>query len=468
MMSRLFGCGVFALALTVHAEQRPNILLVYLDDFGWKDTGYMGSDFYETPNIDRLAKGGMIFTDAYSTSANCAPARACLLSGQYTPRHQIYNVGTRPRGDVKHRRLEHITGTNKLSLDVLTWAEALQESGYRTGMFGKWHLGLNPKDQGFDIAVEHNKIPGMRGHIGRNGEYLADVLTEKTLNFISQPKGKPWCAYLSHYAVHVPLQAKKKLIKKYEAKKPGVLHQHAIMASMIESVDEGVGRLVTKLEQTGQRENTVIFFFSDNGGYGPATDMAPLFGYKGNYFEGGIRVPFFVNWPGRIQGGQQSAEPIIGVDLYPTFLELAEAKRPNQALDGVSLVSLFSGRQKSIGPRPLYWHFPAYLQSYDVYEEQRDPLFRTRPCSIIRLGDWKLHEYFEDGSLILYNLRNDISEQNDLANARPQLVKKLHAMLKSWRKEIGAAVPKAPNPKFDSQAEAKAIHAAKLKLRPAR
>ena len=240
------------------------------------------------------------------------------------------------------------------------------------------------------------------------------------------------------------------------------------MAAMIESVDEGVGRLVAKLEETGQRENTVIFFFSDNGGYGPATDMAPLHGYKGNYFEGGIRVPFFVNWPGKIQGDQKSVEPIIGVDLYPTFLELAGATRPEQPLDGVSLVSLFRGRKKTLGPRPLYWHFPAYLQSYDVYEEQRDPLFRTRPCSVIRLGHWKLHEYFEDGALMLYNLRDDIGEQKDLAQERPQLVKKLHDMLRSWRKETGAIVPTAKNPQFDPQAEAKAIHAARLKLRPAK
>ena len=466
MIKRLLWCSFFALGLSAQAEQRPNILFVYLDDFGWKDTGYMGSDFYETPNIDRLAKQGMIFTDAYSNSANCAPARACLLSGQYTPRHQIYNVGTRPRGDARHRRLEHVTGTNKLRLDIVTWAEALQKAGYRTGMFGKWHLGAPPIEQGFDVAVEHNKIPGMRGHIGRNGEYLADVLTEKTLEFISNSKGKPWCAYLSHYAVHVPLQAKRDIIKKYEAKKPGRLHQHAVMAAMIESVDEGVGRLVAKLEETGQRDNTIIFFFSDNGGYGPATDMAPLHGYKGNYFEGGIRVPFFVNWPGKIQGGQKSAEPIIGVDLYPTFLELAGGDRPGQPLDGVSLVSLFRGRKESLGRRPLYWHFPAYLQSYDVYEEQRDPLFRTRPCSVIRLGDWKLHEYFEDGALMLYNLRDDIGEQKDLAKERPQLVKKLHGMLQSWRKETGAIVPKAPNPRFDPKAEAKAIHAARLKLRP--
>ena len=239
MIKRLLWCSFFALGLSAQAEQRPNILFVYLDDFGWKDTGYMGSDFYETPNIDRLAKQGMIFTDAYSTSANCAPARACLLSGQYTPRHQIYNVGTRPRGDARHRRLEHVTGTNKLRLDIVTWAEALQKAGYRTGMFGKWHLGAPPIEQGFDVAVEHNKIPGMRGHMGRNGEYLADVLTEKTLEFISSSKGKPWCAYLSHYAVHVPLQAKRDIIKKYEAKKPGRLHQHAVMAARIESVDEG-------------------------------------------------------------------------------------------------------------------------------------------------------------------------------------------------------------------------------------
>ena len=466
MTKRIFWCVYFVLGLTAQADQPPNILFLYLDDFGWKDTSYMGSDFYETPNIDRLANHGMIFTDAYSTSANCAPARACLLSGQYTPRHQIYNVGTRPRGNEKHRRLEHIAGTNKLGLNIITWAECLKQAGYRTGMFGKWHLGPSPKAQGFDVAAEHNKIPGMRGHKGKNGEYLTDLLTERTLDFIGEKSNKPWCAYLSHYAVHTPIQAKNKIILKYQKKGGGELHRDPVMAAMIQSVDEGVGRLVSKLKKSGQRNNTVILFYSDNGGYGPATDMAPLYGYKGNYFEGGIRVPFFVNWPNKIKGGQKTDEPIIGVDIFPTLLDLSGVNRPDQTLDGVSLKPFLLGQVQTVGPRPLFWHFPCYLQSYDVYEEQRDPLFRTRPCSVIRFGEWKLHEYFEDGALQLYNLKEDIAEQKDLAKERPAMVSRLHKMLKDWRRDTNAIVPKALNPKFDKEAEAQAIHAARLKLRP--
>jgi arylsulfatase A-like enzyme len=207
----------------------------------------------------------------------------------------------------------------------------------------------------------------------------------------------------------------------------------------------------------------VIFFFSDNGGYGPATDMAPLWGYKGNYYEGGIRVPFFVNWPGVVKPGQSTAEPIIGVDIYPTFLELAKAKRPNQPLDGRSILPVIKGQAKSVGPRPLYWHFPAYLQAYKVIDEQRDPLFRTRPCSAVRLGDWKLHEYFEDGALELYNLKDDIGERQNLAKANPSKVKELHNLLAAWRKEIAAPVPTKANPDFDAAAEANAIRKALAK-----
>ncbi|RTZ64003.1 MAG: aryl-sulfate sulfohydrolase [Verrucomicrobia bacterium] len=460
MRKRLLTITVLALGLTAQADQRPNILFIFLDDFGWRDTAYMGSDFYETPNIDRLAKGGMVFTDAYSCSANCAPARACLLSGQYTPRHEIFNVGTKPRGLAKHRRLEHIAGTKTLRPDIVTWAESLQQAGYRTGMFGKWHLGTTPGEQGFDVEEEHTKLPGFRGHFGPNGQYLADVLTDRTIKFIEGSKGKPWCAYLAHYAVHTPIQAKRKIITKYEAKRPGKLHQHATMAAMIQSVDEGVGKIIAKLDQLGQRDNTVIFFFSDNGGYGPATDMAPLWGYKGNYYEGGIRVPFFVNWPGTVKAGQSTAEPIIGVDIYPTFLDLAKAKRPDQPMDGRSILPVIKGRAESVGPRPLFWHFPAYLQAYKVIGEQRDPLFRTRPCSAVRLGDWKLHEYFEDGALELYNLKDDIGERRNLAKVNPAKAKELHKLLVGWRKETGAPVPTKPNPDFDAAAEAAAIRKA--------
>lgn len=442
-------------ASSAAAKDRPNILFLYLDDFGWRDTGYMGSDFYETPHLDRLAAGGLVFTDAYSCAANCAPARACLLSGQYSPRHRIFNVGTKPRGNTKHRRLAHVEGTSVLRPEIITWAEQLQAAGYRTGMFGKWHLGTSPREQGFDVAVDHRKLPGFRGHRGPNGQYLADVLTDKTIEFIETSKGKPWCAYLAHFAVHTPLQPKPELLPKYQRKKPGKLHQHAVMATMIQAVDDGVGRLLEALTRLKQRDNTIILFYSDNGGYGPATDMDPLWGYKGTYYEGGIRVPFFVHWPGVVSPGK-SAEPIIGVDLYPTLLELAGAARPkDQPLDGRSLVSLFRGTVKTLGERPLFWHFPAYLQSYRVIDEQRDPLFRTRPCSIIRVGDFKLHEYFEDGGLELYNLRDDIRERKNLAEKMPEKRAALHATLKAWREKVGAPVP-TKNRLFDAAAEQRA------------
>ena len=455
-MQRL-SIAFLLLCPTVAAAEQPNILFIYLDDFGWRDTGFMGSDFYETPNLDALAKEGMVFTDAYSCAANCAPARACLLSGQYTPRHEIFNVGTGARGDAKHRRLKHIVGTTTLRSEIVTWAEALQKAGYKTGMFGKWHLGTSPKEQGFDVEVQHNRLKGFRGHLGPDGKYLADELTNHTIEFIRENKEQPWCVYLAHFAVHTPLQPKKDLLPKYEQKKPGQLHNHVVMATMIQAVDDGVGRLIAALDELELRDQTAIFFFSDNGGYGPATDMDPLWGYKGNYYEGGIRVPFVVNWPGVVKPGQASQEPIIGVDLYPTFVEIAGAKLPAQPQDGRSLLPLLNGEAKTFGERPLYWHFPAYLQSYSVTGEQRDPLFRTRPCSVIRVGDYKLHEYFEDGALELYNLREDIREQTNLAEAMPEKTKELHNLLKAWRKELSAPLPTERNPKFDAEAEAAAI-----------
>jgi arylsulfatase A-like enzyme len=432
--------AVLLAAQITAAAQTPNILFVYLDDFGWRDTSYMGSDFYETPHIDALAKQGLVFTDAYSCAANCAPARACLLSGQYTPRHKIFNVGTKPRGKAKDRKLKHIPGTAVLRPDIVTWAESLQAAGYRTGMFGKWHLGTSPAQQGFDVSVNHKALPGFKGHNGPNGTYLADVLTDKTISFIESSKDKPWCAYLAHFAVHTPLHPKRELLDKYRQKKPGKLHKHIKMATMIQAVDDGVGKLVDRLRALKLLEKTVIIFYSDNGGYGPATDMDPLWGYKGNYYEGGIRVPFFIKWPGVVQAGK-SSEPIIGVDIYPTLLSIAGAKQPEQILDGVNLVPLFQGKVKDLGERPLFWHFPAYLQSYKVTHEQRDPIFRTRPCSVIRKGRYKLHEYFEDGALELYDLTDDIRERKNLAEKMPDKRNELHGLMKAWRKNIDAPVP---------------------------
>ena len=440
---------------------RPNILFIFLDDFGWRDSGFMGSDFYETPHLDKLAREGMIFTDAYAGAANCAPSRACLLSGQYSPRHRIFNVGTRPRGNAKHRRLLHIPGTSTLAPETVTWAERLQAAGYKTGMFGKWHLGTSPQEQGFDVAVDHRKLPGFKGHIGPNETYLASVLTDYTIDFIRDQKDNPWCAYLAHFSVHTPLQAKTDLLPKYEAKKPGKLHNHVVMATMIQAVDDGVDRILAEIESLNLRRNTVIIFTSDNGGYGPATDMDPLWGYKGNYYEGGIREPFFINWPGVIKEGTKTSVPVHNIDLYPTLCEIAGTSLPTgQARDGVSLIPLLKGETDNLGTRALFWHFPAYLESYTVYREQRDPIFRTRPCSIIRYGDWKLHQYFEDGALELYNLRDDIGERNDLSESNPEKTQELLTRLESWRSEINAPIPSEANPDFDEQAETTAIETA--------
>tara|TARA_R110002096_G_scaffold16106_40_gene55287 strand:- start:1624 stop:3069 length:1446 start_codon:yes stop_codon:yes gene_type:complete len=454
-----------------NAAERPNILFIFLDDFGWKDTSYAGSDFYETPNLDRLASEGMVFTNAYSAAANCAPARASLLSGQYTPRHQIFNVGTKPRGQSAHRRLEHIAGTSTLDPGIKTWAHQLQAAGYKTATMGKWHLSDDPLPYGFDSNVggthsggppkgyypPHGNAPNLQD--APKDEWVTDTIAGKANAFIKENQDESWMLYLTLFSVHTPIQAKKDLLGKYEAKEPGQLHQNTKMATMIQGVDDAIGNIVTNLETLGLTEKTAILFFSDNGGYGPATDMDPLKGYKGTYYEGGIRVPFFVKWPGVVEPGQTNETPIIGVDLYPTLCEMAGATMPeNQPADGKSLVSVFKGAE--LPERALYWHFPAYLQSYAATGEQRDLLFRSRPCSIIRRGDFKLHQYFEDGALELYNLREDLSESTNLAIQQPERTQELLKELQAWQSSISAPIPTAPNPEFSSEAEAAAIEKA--------
>ncbi|MCA9212575.1 MAG: sulfatase [Planctomycetales bacterium] len=460
----------FTAAGLANDEQRPrpNILFIYLDDFGWKDTGFMGSDFFETPNLDRLASQGMVFTDAYSCAANCAPARACLLSGQYTPRHKIFNVGTGPRGKAKFRRLKHVPGVSVLDTNIKTWAQSAQQAGYTTASVGKWHLSNDPRPYGFDVNVggthsgspprgyypPHN-VPGL--HDAPEDEYLTDRLSNEAINFIESNAKKPWLLYLTHFAVHTPLNAKRELVEKYAAKEKGKLHNHVAMATMIQAVDDGVGDIIATIERLSLADNTIVIFYSDNGGYGGATDMAPLRGYKGTYYEGGIRVPFFVKWPGAVTEGTTSAEPITGVDLFPTLCEMMSTPLPEgQICDGRSLVPILCGDVKSFD-RAIYWHFPAYLQAGGNWKsEARDPLFRTRPCSIIREGDWKLHHYYEDDGVELYNLRTDIGETTNLAVIEPEKTNGLLTKLRAWRVATKAAEPTELNPKFDAVAEEQA------------
>jgi arylsulfatase A-like enzyme len=449
---------------------KPNIVFIYVDDLGWKDPSFMGSDFFETPNLDKLANQGMVFTNAYSCAANCAPARASLLSGQYSPRHHIYNVGTKPRGDTKHRRLLHIPGTDTLDPKTQTWSQQLQAAGYKTATIGKWHLSDDPRSFGFDVNIggthaggpprgyypPHGNVPGLKN--APDSEYVTDRLANEAIKFIRQNKENTWAVYLTHFAVHTPLNPKKELLEKYRNKPRGKLHSNVPMATMIQAVDDGVGAIMKTLDELGIRENTVIVFSSDNGGYGPATDMHPLKGYKGTYYEGGIRVPLFVTWPTQIAAGSICDEPVIAVDIYPTFCAMADiAPGNNQTLDGINLLPLLTGKTDKLPTRSLHWFFPAYLQSYGVFDEQRDPLFRSRPCSIIRNGDWKLHFYFEDNAVELYNLNQDIGETTNLAQSNPEMKEKLLTALQQWHRDTQAQIPDQPNPEFDAQAEKWAI-----------
>ncbi len=445
---------------TAAAGRPPNVILFYIDDLGWKDVGFMGSTYYETPHIDRLAGDGMVFTAAYSNGPNCAPSRASLMSGQYTPRHGVFTVGNPARGDDRFRKLIPIANRTVLPDDSVTLAEAMRSAGYVTATMGKWHLGPDPATQGFDVNIAGGSwgSPGRRGYHSpydyprckqtEPGEYLTDRLTSEAIRFIEQHEDEPFFLYLTHYAVHTPIQAKADLTAKYEAKPKTSAHFNPQYAAMIESVDDSVGAVMSQLEQRGLTEQTVILFTSDNGGHGVVTRMTPLRGSKGMLYEGGIRVPLVVKWPGQIGAGSRCDTPVIGIDLYPTLLEITRSPIPDGcSLDGQSFVSLLT-RSGELKRDALFWHFPAYLQA----NPGMDVPFRTTPAGAVRMGDYKLIEFFEDGRRELYNLADDIAEQHDLSKREPKTAERLWTRLQSWRKAVNAPVPTERNPKYDPTA----------------
>lgn len=473
-----------ATSATLSSQPQPNIVFILIDDMGWRDVGFMGSKYYETPSIDRLATQGMVFTSAYANGPNCAPTRASLMSGQYTPRHGIYTVAPSARGDTKNRKLLVKETETTLDLEVVTIAEALRTAGYATASVGKWHLGgpgYLPTEQGFDINIAGNArgsppgyfwpyerennlgsvvgIPGLREG-GEEGEYLTDRLTDEALAWMEQHAGAPFFLYMTHYAVHTPIQAKPQLAQKYRGKAVSNGQQDPGYAAMIESVDDSVGRIVRKLDEISVADNTVVFFFSDNGGVGTITSMAPLRGMKGMLYDGGIREPMIVRWPGHTEPGSSIDTPVISVDFYPTILEIAGVHHPDQVLDGLSIVPLLNAGIVAQGEdepsagvtelaaftgRPLFWHFPAYLEG----NRNTDGPWRTTPVGAVRQGDYKLVEFFEDGSLELYDLGTDIGEGNDLAEQMPGKVRELHDLLIGWRDAVGAYVPTVLNPEYD-------------------
>ncbi|MCP5516893.1 MAG: sulfatase [Verrucomicrobiales bacterium] len=451
--------GFLALPLSAElcaASSRPNIVYILADDLGWTDLGCMGSRFYETPNIDRLAADGMRFT-AYYNCQNCAPTRAALMSGQYAPRTGIYTVGSGARGRETDRRMIPAPNVTDLPLDKVTVAEALRRSGYRTGMFGKWHLGTqgdyHPSRRGFEEAIvangRHFNFQPIPPQPVPEGVYLADWLTDLAVDFIERHRAGPFFLYLPHFAVHSPLQAKRAGIEHFERRAAVDGHEHPTYAAMIASVDESVGRVVACLERLGLSQNTVVIFSSDNGGVGGyagaayagrrgTTDNWPLSEGKGSLREGGIRVPFIVRWPGVVPPGSRCDEPAIHVDLYPTFLELAGAACPTDyVLDGTSLAPLLRpGREAGRASRAIYWHFPGYLEAYI-----RQNTWRTTPVSVIRAGDFKLLHYYEDDRRELYDLRTDIAERVNLVGTMPEKARELGGQLAAWLKATDAPLP---------------------------
>jgi arylsulfatase A-like enzyme len=434
------------------AERKPNIVFIMADDLGYTDVAINGSRYYETPHIDRLAAQGMRLT-RYCHCQNCQPTRAALMSGQYSVRTGVFTVGSVDRFAWWKRSLRPVENVTMLPLDRTTIAQTLKQAGYATGMFGKWHLGNDaahhPAQRGFDEAIvsagrhfdfvtnPKTSVPG--------GQYLADFLTDRAVDFIRRKKDGPFFLYLPHFGVHAPHQAKPELIAKFKAKAPAGGHSNATYAAMIASVDESVGRLMTVLDELKLAENTVVIFTSDNGGVGGyareglkraggVTDNAPLRSGKGSLYEGGTRVPFIVRWPGATKPGTLCEVPATHVDVFPTFVALAGGEKPEQPLDGESLVPLFRDPSGRLARAAIFQHFPAYLGA-------GADSWRTTPVSTVISGDWKLMEFLEDGRLELYNLREDAGETKNLSASQPEKAKELLATLVSWRTETGAKLP---------------------------
>ncbi|HUT32451.1 MAG TPA: sulfatase [Planctomycetota bacterium] len=463
------GAASLAVARTLGAapERKPNFVFFLVDDMGWTDAGCYGSSFYETPSMDRLATEGMRFTNAYAACPVCSPTRASILTGKYPARVKLtdYIPGARA-GKLLPAKYFHY-----MPLEEITLAEALKAAGYATCLAGKWHLGSKgyyPEDQGFDVNAgghERGSPPG--GYFspyknpklsdGPKGEYLTDRLTDEALKFIEAAKDKPFFLYLAHHAVHTPLQSKKDLTDKYAAKvaklpppkgprwgvegarQVRLIQDHAVYAGMVQSTDESLGRVMAKLEELGISKDTVIIFMSDNGGLstseGHPTSNLPLRAGKGWLYEGGIREPMIVRWPGVVEPGSVCSCPVTSTDFYPTMLEMAGLPAaPKQHVDGLSLVPLLKGGE-SLERKALFWHYPHYGNQ------------GGSPGGAVRCGDYKLIEFYEDDRVELYDLARDIGERRNLATEMPAKATELRQMLHDWRKAVDAEMP-TPNPKW--------------------
>jgi arylsulfatase A-like enzyme len=437
-------------------ERRPNVVLINIDDLGWRDVGCFGSTRHATPNIDALCSQGVKFTNAYSAAAVCSPARAALLTGRHPSRNGVTDwirpPGGRPKARVVRDGIEYQDEPERLllvppppralPLEEITLAETLSEAGYATAHIGKWHLGGRnalPVDQGFDSnrgGHAQGQPPSYfdpysrKGRAGlpglpprKEGEHLTDREADEAVRFIRENRGHPFFLNLWHHAVHPPIQGRADLVAKYAH----LGERHAAYAAMVEGVDESVGALLRVLDELGLSENTLVILTSDNGGWTRVSENAPLRGGKGGPYEGGLRIPQIIRFPGRVPPGV-SHDPVTGVDLLPTILEATGTRSSGSEIDGTSLLPLLVRATSSL-PRPaIYWHYPHYWQN-------------EVPYSVIRKGRYKLIRRYEGVRFELYDLEEDLGEQNDLTAAMPELVGELDADLDAWLRETGAIIP---------------------------
>lgn len=451
------------------AQTQPNIILFLIDDLGWIDVGCYGSEYYQTPNIDRLAAEGMRFTNGYAACAVCSPTRASILTGRYPSRMGITDwIRARFQGGEIPEDKENPSGyeggpgqellcpRNALWMEhsEITVAELLKEQGYTTCHIGKWHLGADdwyPDKQGFDYNIggcDYGQPPSYfdpycNNHQGciptleprQEGEYLTDREADEAEAFIRKHKEEPFFLYMANYAVHTPIQAKQDLIEKYQNREPEGGQDNATYAAMVESVDDCVGQIMDTLEELDLDDNTLIIFTSDNGGLQGPTDNAPLRSGKGYPYEGGIREPFIVRWPGKIEAGMVNDTPVCSIDCLPTICDAVGIEPPqDRPIDGKSLMPLLT-QTGTLNRESLFWHFPHYRHG-------------NSPYSIIRKGDYKLIKHYVGPRFELFNLKEDLSEQNNLAESEPDKREELHTDLQTWLTQSNAKLPKK-NPNYE-------------------
>jgi len=443
-------------------SSNPNIIIINVDDLGWKDLGYMGSEFYHTPNIDELSKQGVVFMNAYSGASNCAPSRASLMSGLNTPKHGIYTVGNPERGDKRTRKLIPSKNIRFLNDSINTIPKLLKSKGFVTANFGKWHINKDPLCHGFDFNIggSNKGNPGKNGYFSPykidfiesnlNGEYLTDRIAKEAISFFKKNQKKSFFANISFYSVHTPIQGKKEWIDFYKLKEGENGQDNNAYGAMVSSVDENIGKIIQSLKELNLYESSLIFFTSDNGGIRAISNQYPLRAGKGSYYEGGIKVPLIIKWPNMTQKNTVSYSIVSQLDFFPTILDVIKNDLKPNNLDGTSLKNHITNSTKI--DRDLFFHFPIYLEAYNKSEDQgRDPLFRTRPGSVIVSNNWKLHHYFEDNKVELYNLKNDPSETINLIKTDREVAVKLFQKLKKWRKKNRVFIPSEPNPLYDYQ-----------------